>query len=168
MKKLAFLAALVMVPMLAQAGDFRISMDRKKDGAGNMKGNDELKTSQNWVGEIKLENLTFKPSPDLELRYIVFVKRQELAQKAGMDQIDQVKGTIPVKSLQSREVATFPTSEVTLRKQALSGRFSGYVGGGNTKAEDAVLGVWVKLFNGQTEVMEYINPTTLKAKNKWE
>jgi len=167
MKKLAFLAALVMVPMLAQAGDFLITMDRKKDGGGNMKGDVEMKTSQNWVGEIKIENLTFKPTADLELRYIIFVKRQELGQKAGMDQVDQVKGTIPVKSLQSREKASFTTSEVTLRQQALAANYR-FTSGGSTKAADTVLGVWVKLFNGQTEVMEYVNPTTLKAKNKWE
>jgi hypothetical protein len=167
MNKLAFLAALVMVPMLAQAQDFRISMDRKKDGGGNMKGDVEMKTSQNWVGEIKIENLTFKPTADLELRYIIFVKRQELGQKAGMDQVDQVKGTIPVKSLQGREKASFTTSEVTLRQQALDAHYR-FTSGGSTKAADTVLGVWVKLFNGQTELMEYVNPTTLKAKNKWE
>lgn len=167
MKKLAFMAALVLVPMLAQAGDFLISLDRKKDGTGQMKGDIEKATSQNWVGDIKIENLTFKPTAELELRYIIFVKRQELGQKAGMDQVDQVKGTVKVGILQSREKANFSTSEVTLRQQQLDAHFY-YKSGGIQKAVDTVMGVWVKLYSGETELMEYVNPTTLKAKNKWE
>lgn len=168
MKRMALLAALVMIPMLAQAGDFLISMDRKKGGTGQLKGEDELKTSQSWIGEIKVENLNFKPTAEVELRYIIFVKRQELAQKAGMDQVDQVKGTVKVGALQSHEKASFSTSEITLRQQQLSGKYSGYKGGGITKATDTVMGVWVKLFSGETELAEYANPSTVKTKNKWE
>ena len=167
MKRMAFLAALVMVPMLAQAGVFAISVDRKKDGAGQMKGDIEKATSQNWVGEIKIENLTFKPSEEVELRYIIFVKRQELGQKTGMDQVDQVKGTIKVGSLKSHEKASFSTSEVTLRQQQLDPHYY-YKSGGIQKAADTVLGVWVKVFSGENELAEYVNPSTLKAKNKWE
>ena len=162
-----------MVPMLAQAGDFLISMDRKKDGTGQVaKSGIELQTSQQWVGEIKVENLAFKPTAEIELRYILFVKRQDVKQNAEMDQMEQVKGTIKVGSLKGREKGTFLTSEVTLFQQQIKANWV-YVDKsgkeiGKRKAEDAVMGVWVKLFSGEAELADYANPSTLKQKNKWE
>lgn len=167
MKRIVLLAAMALLPVFVQAGDYSITMDRKKDGAGQMKGDIEKQTSQNWVGEINIENRTFKPSPELKLAYIVFVKRQELGQKEGADQVDQIRGDIKVGVLQGREKASFNTSEVTLKQQELDGGYY-YRNGGRRKASDSVMGVWVKLFDGTKEVAEYANPSTIKAKNKWE
>jgi hypothetical protein len=173
MRKKGFLTLLLMIPMWVQAEDFTITIDRKKDAAARGAGTrSQVATSQQWVGEIKIENRTFKPSAEIELRYIIFVKRQELRQSAGMDQIEQVKGTVKVGSLQGREKASFLTSEVTLRQQAVKGNWilvdNNGKEEGKRKAEDAVTGVWVKLFAGETEVADYANPSTVKAKNKWE
>jgi len=153
--------------MWVQAGDFKISLDRKKDGAGQMKGEIEKKATQGWTGEIKVENLTFKPSPEITVKYIVFVKRQELGEKSGMDTIEKVKGDAKLSSLKGREVSCVTTSEVTLRQQKLAPNVV-FMNGGASSATDSIAGVWVKIFSGDTELMEYANPSTVIGKYKWE
>ena len=81
--------------------------------------------------------------------------------------MEKVKGEAKIPVLKGRESNLFLTSEVKLHQQALDGGYY-YVNGGQANASDSVLGVWVKLFNGNTEVAEYVNPGTMKTKFKWE
>jgi len=166
MKRALLALALVVIPMLAQAGDFEITVQRKKEGLTPAKGGTRLKSSQNWIGEVKVEYHAFKPSPELEARYIIFVKRQKIGQKQGEDEVEKVKGTATV-AITPGAPTTFYTSEVALYQAHMA---PGWVPreGGMQRAEDSVLGVWVKLFNGTTEVGEHVNPTTLAAKFHWE
>jgi len=166
MKRGIIAFALVVIPMLAQAADYEITVERKKTGIGQAKGNVELKTSQSWTGEVKIQSHVFKPVPELEARYIIFVKRQRLGQNRGEDKIDKVKGSSKVADLKSGMTTTFLTSEVTLKQEFLAPGWI-MVSGAN-RAEDSVLGVWVKLFDGTKQVAEYVNPSTLTTKYKWE
>lgn len=167
MKRAILFLAMVLLPMLAQAGDFEITLERKKDHEGQAKGGIEQAATQKWVGELKITNRSFKPTPELQVHYMLFVKRQELAQKAGADQLEKIKGSAKVVALKPGETATILTSEVQLRHQKLAGGFY-YINGGASKADDNVSGVWVKLFNGTAVACEYINPPNLVVKNKWE
>lgn len=167
MKKALLILALAGLPIIASAGDFEITVERKKDGLGQVKGTIEQSASQTWIGNVKVLNRSFKPSPEMECRYIIFIRRQELAQKAGADYFDKVKGSGKVMALKPGDNGSFLTSEVKLRQQRLDPGYY-YTNGGSSRADDSVQGVWVKLFNGTTEIGEYVNPPTLKTKYKWE
>lgn len=150
-----------------QAADFQITLDRKKAAPTQTRGGVEQQTSQKWTGTLRVENTSSKPSPELQAKYIVFVKRQELAQKAGPEKIDLVKGESKIAPLKKGESFSLDTAEIELRQQLLSANYR-YTNGGQTKASDAVAGVWVRLFAGTVVVADYSNPETVKAKFKWE
>jgi len=165
MKKAALIFALVVIPMLAQASDFEITVNRKKNGLSNSAGSVVQNSSQNWTGEVNITCHAFKPFPELEARYIIFVKRQAIGQQ-GKDKIEKQKGTFKVPPMKSGSTSSFLTTEVVLKQAHLAPGW--VVVSGASKAEDSVLGVWVKLLDGPKEVAEYVNPTTLTAKYKWE
>jgi len=167
MKRVALVLAMVAIPMLAQAGNFEITVERKKEGVGAPKGAVEQKISQKWTGEVKIVNRAFKPAPPLEAKYIVFVKRQQLGQKQNSDHIEKIKGAAKVSALKAGENTKILTSDVELHHQRLAAGWS-YANGGSAIADDTVVGVWLRLFDGTTQVAEYMNPTSLMAKYKWE
>ena len=170
MKRTALVLALMAFPILAQAGDLEIIFQRKKENDGSSKDKpyeNSSKTSQKWIGEIKIANHGFKPSPAVEVRYMLFVKRQQLGQKFGTDQIEKIKGNAKVEPIKTGTNATVFTSEVNLAQQQLDPGWH-FKNGGMAKAEDNVTGVWIRLFNGATEVAEFVNNPSTKEKFKWE
>jgi len=166
MKRMALVLALVVIPMLAQASDYEVTMDQKKDAPSEPNSGPRVKTSRKWSGTVKINCHTPKTSSELEVRYIIFVKWEHIGQK-GPDTIEQVKGNSKVTALKLGSSTTVPTSEITLNQ--------GHMGpgwrpreGGATFTQDGVVGVWIKLFDGTTQVAEYVDPTNLPEKNKWE
>ncbi len=170
MKSASLICALLLAPLIAQAGDFQITINRRKGDTMHKAAAQEggrNKASEDAFYEVTVTNQSFKPAPALEARYILFVERQELAKKVGSGKVEKTKGTAPIAALEPHASANFTTTSVTLREQSLSGNYI-YESGGRVKAKDSLVGVWIKLYNGNTEVGEYINPTTLSSKNKWE
>jgi len=169
MKRAIVLLGLMLAPWIAQAEDFQISVLRKKTEtarAGVGHDGDAIKGTEKCYYQVTVARKAFKPSAAIQARYILFVEKQELAQKAGTEQVEKIKGDGKIESLKPQGKTTFNTSEVTLREQSLTGGWS-YTNGGRIKAKDSLVGIWIKLFDGETEVGEYINPTTLSSKYKW-
>jgi len=167
MKMVALISALMAMSLAAQASDYEITVDRKRDPASMEKGDVEKKSSQTWAGDVKILYRPFKDSPALQGRYIVFVKRQKLGDTGNADKVDKVKGTFDVPPIKGGSSSKFSTVDVVLNKEHLAPGWR-MGNGGRGIAEDSVLGIWLKLYQGQTEVANYINPTTLTSKYKWE
>lgn len=160
----------MLLPILAQAGDFEITVDRKRDALGSAQpaGRERsLVASQNWTGDVKIRNRGFKESPELTAQYIIFVKRQKLGQKLGSETLDRVKGSIKVGKIKSGETKTVSTSEVELRRAHME---PGWIPseGGRESAQDAIGGIWIKLFAGTALVGEYTSASNLPTKYKWD
>lgn len=166
MKTVALVSALMAICLTAQAGDYEITVDRKREMGTSGGNNAQVKTSQNWTGEVNIEYHAFNPSPALEARYVIFVKRQKLGQAANAEDIDKVKGSFSVPSIKPGAKATFNTVDVPLFKAHMAPHWK--MVEGRQSAEDTLAGVWLRLYNGSTQVAEYINPTTLTMKYKWE
>jgi hypothetical protein len=152
----------------AFAGDIQVSLERKKTGLRGEQAQTGLNSgTQKWVGEVKIESGAAQPTPELQARYVIYVRRQNIGQKVGEDQVQEVSGEAAVPSLKRRAPHVFDTSEIELRQQALAPNY--YLkNGGMTKASDSITGVWVKVFKGGVEVGEYVNPTFIKEKYKWK
>lgn len=170
MKSAIVIAALLFAPLFAQAGDLQISVLRKKGEAEQttrVSEGETFKGKENYFYEVSVSNKSFKPSHALEARYILFVERQEMGQKIGSERVEKVKGTAKVAALDAHANTHFDTKTVSLRERGLVGAYY-YANGGRIKAKDSLTGVWIKLFDGNTEVAEYVNPTSLTSKQKWE
>jgi hypothetical protein len=120
MKHKALVFALLFFPFLVQASDYEIVVNRKKEGLSQAHEGKVQQNSQNWVGEVKLINHGFKDSPDLDLQYIIFVKRQDIGKKAdAAEHVEKVKGSLKIASLKAGATSANNTSEVKLRQQQL-------------------------------------------------
>jgi len=105
-----------------------------------------------------VESGAAQPTPELQVRYVVYGKRQKIAQKPGEDKIEEVRGEAVVPSLKRRTPFVFDTPGVGLRQQALASNY--YLEkGGQTKAADTIAGIWVKVFKAGAEVGEHVNPS---------
>ncbi len=171
MKRSLLLAGLLLAPWIVQAADnFQVSVLRKKADAIRAKAarpGEEITATETVFYQVTVANRAFKETGAVTARYILFVERQELGVKAGSEQIDKEKGENAVEALKPQGKVSFNTSEITLREQSLSGGNFIYLNGGRIKAKDSLVGIWVKLFEGETQVGEYINPSTLSNKYKW-
>jgi len=170
MKKAVLLAALLCLPILAlaQANNYEITVNRKKAGFNQSNKDAITSSSQTWSGEIKIRNKSFKPSPEIEVQYVIFIRRQQLGATAGSaEHVEKVKGSQKVDTIKSGETIIIATKEVKLRAEKLDDNWY-FSGGGIAKAEDGILGVWVRIMQDGEQIAEYVNPTSLKAKQKWE
>ena len=120
---------------------------------------------ENWTYEIMLENRRFQPLTQLQARYMVFYTTAELGSKEAPLQQHQ-NGSFSIDVLQPQEKKQFTTTPIDLNKSHLVGRRH-YVNGGRMKAEDALVGVWVRVYQGERIIGEYANPSTL-MKEQWQ
>jgi len=132
-------------------------------GGDGVKGADKTTV----VYELKLQNQTLADLSQLTVNYILFVERQKLG--ARLDQpsaIDRVTGTQNIDTLSNRAPQNVTTSEVTLKKETMGGGWT-YNNGGRLRAEDNVVGVWVRVLQGGQVIGEYANPATV-TKRGWD
>jgi len=167
MKNLLLVGVLFTFPLMTFAEDFQISVERKKTFMPEKGEKGVERSIHRWRGEIKIENKMKTPSSELVAKYIVFVNRQTLGQKARGDTFEQVKGAATVPAINKMEATSVVTEEVTLHRAHVSPGFH-LTKGGQAITNDSITGVWVKLFSGEKEVAESTNPPSLKARFKFE
>ena len=181
MKLKKVVALLLFVPVLLQAEDLRIVVTKKAGKAlhegtvqGAVTGPNIRKTEgqasrseSESCYEVKVTNNSFQATKPLQARYILFVERQELGAKKGVEATQKVTGEAPLEPIASRATASFTTVTVKLGDEQLPGGYY-YNNGGRIKAQDTLKGIWTRLFDGDTLVAEFVQPPTLSKREKWE
>jgi len=167
--KPALLFALFLSPAAVLAGDLQIKVQKRQANSPQSQpsGNGlTLKVKESFLYEVTVTNSAFKPSPELQARYVIFIDRQDLGSKQGTEKEDRITGDAPVGALAPHGNTSFRTKPVQLKEQSLTGGWI-YSNGGRIKAKDSLAGVWIKLFEGEKEVAEYANPSTLTSRHQW-
>ena len=171
MKRLLCLLALSLcMPLVGNASGLEMALVRKIDTVKKSDINSEnpvRSENQLWRAEVKVTNRSFRASPALKARYIIYVKRQLLGQKHGDDKLSEVLGSADVEAIAPNTSTSIAMPEIALNQANLDAGYS-FRSGGQTKAQDSVVGVWVKLFDGDKVVAEYLSNTTLKNKHEWK
>ncbi len=122
-------------------------------------------SKEHWSYDIAVQNKLFQPLSGLDVRYMVFYTTAELGSKEASLQQHQ-SGNFTIDLLQSQERKGSATSPVELDKAHIIGRRH-FTNGGRIKAEDALVGVWVRVYHGGQMIGEYANPSTL-TKEQWQ
>jgi len=158
-------ALMVTVPAETVAADSNIVIGwQKKVPEGKaVKHGDTFSGSEDCVYTITLSNNAFKDATKLDVEYDVFVERQKMAEKAGSEHIEHVKGKATVENITAMKKVTVDTTKFTLHRSTL-GPGTYFTNGGNRSAKDSVKGVWIRVMQEGKLVAEYINPSTLKTK----
>ena len=163
------LAALAVAPHLLLADNFNLeihSTPRKLDE--NVKKASEggaNAVDEHWIYEVTVENKTFKELDNLEVKYVIFFKQEQLGVKTAPTPRTQT-GTSNIASLRSHEKTAFHTDPVELKKSNLVGNWH-YTSGAKPNAHDTLVGIAIRVFQNGQQIAEYANPSNL-AREKWE
>jgi hypothetical protein len=160
---LLFLMASITVAHLSVAGNFdveihcvarRVDQTVKKasDGGAN-------ETKEHWVYDVTIENKTFKELANLDLKYIIFHKQEQLGVKAPATPRRQ-SGSFSIDSLKPHEKKSFSTNPVELNKSNLVGHWH-YESGAKPNAQDTLVGLAVRIYQGGQQFAEFANPSIL-------
>lgn len=158
-------------PLLAQVADLHLDItaqrklhedtSRKKTTVDMNKGDDDC------VYDIVVTNNSLKDTQPLTVKYVIFVQRERLGEKVGVEHPTRVEGSEAVAALKTREKGTVATKSFSLAKSNLKDGWS-YQNGGRATAKDSVKGIWARVFQGDAMVGEYANPAAIKTREKFE
>jgi hypothetical protein len=84
----------------------------------------------------------------------------------GEPRLKAIPGSTTIASLGNGQKFKFDTDPVATEKKELKANWY-YVGGGKEKVKDAVVGYWLKIFQGGEVVYENQYPPEFKAKMTW-
>jgi hypothetical protein len=160
---LLFLMASITVAQLSVAGNFDLeihcvarrvdqSVKKASDGGAN-------ETKEHWVYDVTIENKTFKELANLDLRYVIFFKQEQLGVKATATPRQQ-SGSFSIDSLKSHEKKSLTTNPVELNKSNLVGNWH-YESGAKPNAQDTLVGLAIRVYQGGQQFAEFANPSTL-------
>ncbi len=125
------------------------------------------KKTENATYTLTLKNISFEDLPSLTVDYILFVERQKIAQKkSDPPVIERLPGSLNVDGLKRGTSQAISTKEISLNTENLVGNYH-YINGGRIRAEDAVVGVWVRVSQEGQLVGEYAVPSTVTARG-WD
>lgn len=147
----------------------QITAERKRDEADRAKAVGEgqiSKASEKVVYNVTVKNTTFNDLSALQVEYIVFVERQRVGQKRDQENVSRIGGTETVAALARQGSTVLTTKEVQLNHSNLTAGWY-YANGARTKAEDSVVGVWIRVSENGQMIGEYMSPPTVKNRG-WE
>lgn len=169
----AVCVAVWMLALAARAGDGDLDVScqpKKIEDKVTAQKSDEVSKTQKWGYSITVENKTFKPLDDLEVKYIIFYRHEYLGIK-GPPQKKQASGSYTIKEVASNDKVTFDTDPVELTKASLLGPVGGYsyfTNGAKPSAEDSLTGIWIRIYQNGNLFTEFAKPSDLTDREKWE
>jgi hypothetical protein len=127
----------------------------------------EAKGSDTIHYELTIQNPGLTDLQQLTVSYVLFVERLKLGSKVNEPgHVDRIAGTKSIDVLTNRAPQTVATSEITLGKKILTGGYT-YSDGGRVKADDNVVGVWVRVLQNGQVIGELTNPPSV-TKRGWD
>jgi hypothetical protein len=110
---------------------------------------------------VKISNTSFmKDAPPLMAKYRIFVKRDNGLKNPREEKPVRISGEAAVPAVKSGEKYSFQTGPVKLVKAALDPRFY-YRNHAQQSTADKLVGIWLRLFQGDKMVAEYALPASL-------
>jgi hypothetical protein len=134
------------------------TMKKASDGGANV-------TKERWAYDVSIENKTFNDITNLDVQYVTFLNREKLGVKAAPT-VEREKGSFSIDILKPHQKKTFTTNSVELSKSNLVGNWI-YSSGAKPNAQDTLVGVAIRIYQGGQTFAEFANPPNL-AREKWE
>ena len=128
------------------------TVKKASDGGAN-------ETKEHWVYDVTIENKTFKELANLDLKYVVFFTQERLGAKTDPTKRQQ-SDSFSIDSLKPHEKKSFSTNPVELNKSNLVGHWH-YESGAKPNAQDTLVGLVVRIYQGGQQFAEFANPSTL-------
>jgi hypothetical protein len=172
-------AALLLLIQIARAADSdlnitcekkRLELQSAKAQKPDANGVGESKSAEQWGYNVTVENQSFQPLANLQVKYIIFFKREQLGVK-GPPKKETQTGTYSITSIDSNGKTSFDTDSVKLSKASLVGVMGGsayFANGAKSSAEDTLSGIWVRVYKDGNLFAEYAYPAGLTSSEQWQ
>ena len=163
--------ACAQTPAIVNNPDLTISpvlkkFEEKKNNVTTKNGAMITEKEEQWGYVTTIENKSFKPIGELQIKYIVFYKQDQIGVKSAVTLKRQTgSGIIPALPSSGKEIYT--TDHLKLKKEVLNGNYY-FASGAKNRAEDCASGIWIRLYQNGTIVAETVSPLSLTNKEKWE
>ena len=147
---------------------FALVRESKKLGQENSQSMSTTRSKEDWAYKVTIENKSFKDAENIEIKYIIFMQPAQIGkrEKGNMELVrNQGEEKVPV--LKNFEKYSFVTQPVTRECTKLKAGWY-YTSGASARAKDSLSGLWVRIFVGGKQVMESVEPPSLKTKEPWE
>jgi len=139
---------------------------RRLESEGSARGN-EMVTEEQWVYDVTIENRSFSEARALEIEYRVFVFDDRGRSGDRRQPMRKSMGSTTIESIPRSGKASFQTEPQRIVKTQLQPDWN-YLDGRDPRSADRLKGLWIQVKQNGQLVAEYINPTTLKDKERWE
>jgi hypothetical protein len=116
-------------------------------------------TRERWFYDLTIENKTFKELTNVDLKYVIFFKQEQLGVKDAATPRQQ-SGSFSIDDLKPHEKKSFSTNPVELNKSNLVGHWH-YESGAKPNAQDTLVGLAMRVYQGGQQFAEFANPSTL-------
>lgn len=115
---------------------------------------------------VKLANGAFAPASGISAQYRVFVRDDSGIAATTRQALKRYAFTTAVPDLAPGDTFSFVTEPVKLEKSTLAAGCH-YRSGKRWQTADRVIGIWIRVLQGDKIIGEYINPTTIASKEKF-
>lgn len=153
-------------PLFAQIQDVQITAAKKKLDEQKERGRNVTVTTKEMIYNITVQNKTFKPITDVQVKYMIFLSDS----KGGSTEkavANSHRGSETIANLPGNNSVTIETKSVKISTEDLDAGWYYTTGAGN-RARDKVNGIWIRAYAGGKMIGEYANPSTVSKKNDWK
>lgn len=124
-------------------------------------------TEEDWGYGISLRNTTPRPIEGLRGEYILFVKVDKPGGGAKSDgRLRRTRAKLAFEPIPVGGRITARTEAITARKTELAGGIV-WRESGDSKTRDTLHGIWLRVYQGDTLVLESSSPGTLATTESW-
>lgn len=127
----------------------------------------EVVTEEQWVYEVTVENRGFNEVRGLEIEYRVFVFDDRGRGSDHRVPLKKSAGTTTIEALPRSGKTTFQTEPQRIVKSQLNPDWV-YTDGTSPRITDRLKGIWIRVKQNGQQVAEWMNPSTLNDKERWE
>ncbi len=165
-----FLAVLFSAASLsADSGySFGVTNAPRKIGAEKQQKSGVNLSKEEWVYDITIENKSFKDVQNIEIKYIIFERPQNASEVGAKRVMVRKQGEKTVPAMKNLEKITLTTESIERTTIQLKPGYVWKSGSGNRQSKDSMSGLWVRIFVNGQQVMEFMNPQSLSANEKWD
>lgn len=129
-------------------------------------------SNEDWGYGITMSNLTNTPMEGLRIEYVLFAKLYPDGTWGDRDdnKLARRRGKLKLDSLVPHQKLALRTETMRTRKEKLEGggRWITEKGLKSTWRDQVLHGVWIRLYDGDTLVLERASPESLIRSEKWE
>lgn len=136
---------------------------------GSTRKNGITITEEDWGYSVTLRNTTTRPISGLRGEYILFVKVDTAGDNAahGDGRLKRTRGRLAFDPIPQSGKITVRTDSITAVKRELADGIV-WSGSGDNKTRDTLHGIWLRVYQGDTLVVESALPGTLATGQRWD